>query len=168
LAKYYTAIGPIDYPIEIQETLIKIGAFLASEKYTLRSGASEGFEYTIESGCNKAKGAKEIWLPWFKYEDHSSKLRWEQNGWDFISKRKKDWDTLKLTHKIYLARIPHQLLGLNLDEPSKFMLTWSYQGKGAHIFEEALKIAKEYKIPVFDLGDEKGLLKFKKYCKKKL
>jgi hypothetical protein len=59
------------------------------------------------------------------------------------------------------------VLGLDLETPSKFIICWTKNGKGQGGTGQALRIAKEYGIPIFDAGkfgnvDEvrKELMKF--------
>lgn len=51
------------------------------------------------------------------------------------------------------ARNSHQVLGLDLNTPSDFIICWTKGGKGIGGTGQALRIAKAYNIPIFDCGE---------------
>ncbi len=51
------------------------------------------------------------------------------------------------------ARNCHQVLGCDLRTPSDFIICWTKNGKGLGGTGQALRIAKEYNIPIFDIGN---------------
>jgi hypothetical protein len=51
-----------------------------------------------------------------------------------------------------MARNCYQMLGLDLKTPVEFVICWTPQGKGAGGTGQALRIARDLKIPIYDLG----------------
>lgn len=51
------------------------------------------------------------------------------------------------------ARNSHQILGWDLNSHSDFVICWTKGGKGNGGTGQAIRIAKDYNIPVFDCGN---------------
>ena len=62
------------------------------------------------------------------------------------------WHILKQGAQKLQARNSHQVLGWDLNTPSKFIICWTEKGKGKGGTGQAIRIAKEYEIPIFDAG----------------
>lgn len=56
-----------------------------------------------------------------------------------------------LTDKLQ-ARNSYQILGLDLNTPSNFVICWTKNGKGSGGTGQAIRIARAYNIPIFDAG----------------
>lgn len=56
---YYAGVGSRETPQDILNTMYKIGKYLASKGYTLRSGGAIGADTAFENGCDSVKGEKE-------------------------------------------------------------------------------------------------------------
>jgi cell division GTPase FtsZ len=54
------------------------------------------------------------------------------------------------------ARNAMIVLGKNLDDPVDFIICWTPGGTGSGGTGQALRIARAYGIPVYDLGDKNG------------
>lgn len=50
------------------------------------------------------------------------------------------------------ARNSHQVLGKDLNTPASFIICYTPKGKGTGGTGQALRIAKDYNIPIFDAG----------------
>lgn len=163
--KYFAGIGSRATPPDILLKMQEIAKFLTQKGYVLRSGGAEGADKNFEIGCDAVGGEKEIYLPWLGFNENKSQLEWEQADWDVAAKFHPNWDNLKLGAKQLMARNTCQL-GINAEVKSEFVVCWTEGGKGGGGTGQALRIARHYKIRIFDLGGGTGLTELRKYCKK--
>lgn len=157
--KYYAGIGARELPTEIYDLMVLIGIWMAEENWILRSGGAKGADTAFETGCDKAKGEKEIFLPQKGYNGNPSQLynipeeayHLANSKWD-LSKRN------QLVKNLY-ARNCQQILGTNLDCPSALVICWTRNGEPIGGTGKAIQIAREFKIPVINLFHQQELLK---------
>lgn len=150
---YYAGIGARKTPKEIQDLFANVGKYLANERFVLRSGGAKGADQAFEKGCDLAKGKKEIYLPWRGFEGSNSPLIVkDKKAFEIAEKFHPYWHNLSEGAKKLQARNSHQILGLDLNTPSKFVICWTEGGKGLGGTGQALRVAKHYKIPIFDAG----------------
>lgn len=155
MAMYYAGIGSRSTPPDVLELMIGIGARLAEQGYVLRSGHAEGADQAFEEG---AGGQAEIYLPWHTFNDdvpvwgkrfvpptHDAMMmaRHHHPAWDRLS---------QAAQKLH-ARNSHQVLGYTLDRPSKFIICWTPGASAKGGTGQAIRIARYYKLRVFDLAD---------------
>ena len=151
--KYYAGIGARATPVYIQDYFRSLAAFLASKGFILRSGAAQGADKAFEVGCDKVSGQKEIYLPWRYFEKSDSNLVVsDPKAYDIAERFHRYWNNLSDGAKKLQARNSHQVLGYALDEPVKFVICWTKDGKGSGGTGQALRIAEFYGIPIFDAG----------------
>ena len=65
------------------------------------------------------------------------------------------WKRMKLNTQKLFARNGHQVLGLNLDLPSDFVICWTKDAEYVGGTRQAMYIADAYSVPVYNLGDKK-------------
>lgn len=150
---YYAGIGSRETPEEIINLMKMMAKHLAKCGITLRSGAAQGADSAFEEGCDEVGGPKEIYLPWKGFQNSKSNL---------IVSHPKAFEYVKEFHpgSHYLsqgamklqARNSHQVLGQDLETPSNFIICYTKKGKGSGGTGQALRLAKEFKIPIFDCG----------------
>ena len=70
----YTGIGSRETPLEYIQLFIRIAEYLASVGYTLRSGGANGADLAFEIGCDNKQGKKEIYIPWYSFNNSDSML----------------------------------------------------------------------------------------------
>lgn len=151
--KYYAGIGSRETPSEILTVFENVARFLVFKGFILRSGHAPGADKAFENGCDKANGKKEIYLPWKNFEGSNSNLIVDNpKAYEIAQKYHPYWHNLKQGARKLQARNSHQVLGLDLEIPSKFIICWTKNGKGSGGTGQALRIAKAYEIPVFDAG----------------
>ena len=166
--KYYSGIGSRSTPPEILDKMRDIAKYLAGKEYTLRSGGADGADEAFEFGCDLVDSDKQIFLPWKNFNGNPSPLLFSKINWDLAEKFHPKWDNLSLPVRQLIARNSAQILGLAHDEPSKFVLCWTEGGKMVGGTSQALRIAKDYNIPIFNFGFKNGVDKFRQYCKNNL
>lgn len=150
---YYAGIGSRETPFEILTMFEKVGIFLANKGFILRSGGAKGADKSFEIGCDQVNGKKEIFLPWRNFEGSDSNLIVDNpKAFEIAEKYHPYWHNLKQGARKLQARNSHQVLGWDLETPSKFVICWTKNGKGQGGTGQGLRIAKVYKIPVFDAG----------------
>jgi hypothetical protein len=150
---YYAGIGSRETPIIILHYFKKLGYYFAQQGYILRSGHAPGADQAFEIGCDNANGQKEIYLPWSGFEGSSSELVVNNSkAFEIAEKFHPYWQNLKQGGQKLQARNSHQVLGLDLNTPSSFIVCWTKNGSGSGGTGQALRIAKAYDIPVFDAG----------------
>lgn len=151
--KYYAGIGARDIPEKYYNLFIKLGMFLAKNRFILRSGAAQGSDKAFETGCVLANGGKEIFLPWEGFESSNSNLIVEnEQAFKIAEQYHPYYNNLKLGAKKLQARNSHQVLGWDLKTPSSFIICYTKDGKGIGGTGQAIRIAKGHHIPVFDCG----------------
>lgn len=159
--KSYAGIGSRDCPKEVFNQIVKTAYWLAMKGYTLRSGGADG--------CDKAKGQKEVYLPWAGFNSSkSAKVVHKKEAFEIAEKYHPRFNTLKDSVKKLQARNSHQVLGEDLGTPCDFVICYTKDGLGNGGTGQALRIAKDYNIPIFDFGKypELGLCReeFKKFA----
>lgn len=179
--KYYTGIGSrhITDPT-IKEIMVKLGYYLALDGWILRSGGAdesdEYFEMGADLACLKTKlKNKIIFLPWKGFNTNPSK--WFNVNTEAILHAKKYliyFDKLKEPTQKLMARNSYQVLGYFLNKPSKFLICWTPDGCKSIIERtketggtgQAISIADDNKIPIFNLKLKEDFIKIKTKLKK--
>lgn len=151
--KYYAGIGSRETPIKVLDFFTKLGKYLAKHDYILRSGHAEGADSAFEYGCVMVNGKKEIFLPWKNFGGSDSNLIVSNpKAYEIAQKYHPYWHNLKDGARKLQARNSHQVLGLDLETYSDFVICWTKNGSGSGGTGQAIRIAKAYDIPVFDAG----------------
>lgn len=162
----YTGIGSRKINDEIISALVLWGKWLGTMGLVLRSGAAAGADHAFESGCNLVNGKKEIYLPWKAFNSSDSDLYYippeafEIAG-DIYGAT---WRFQKAATKKFMARNMMQVMGIGLDEPSKFVICWTPDGcnkkatrtKKTGGTGQAVAYADEMDIPVFNFQQKYG------------
>lgn len=150
---FYAGIGSRETPDEIIELMKQIATHLARKGYTLRSGGAGGADKAFEDGCDKVNGKKEIFLPWPNFENSKSSLVvTNKQAAEIAEKYHPYWENLSQGARKLQARNSCQVLGHNLDSPSRFIICYTKGGKGKGGTGQAIRIARSHNIPIFDCG----------------
>lgn len=166
---YYAGIGSRKTPEEVLQIMEKLGFVLAKKGLILRSGAAEGADSAFENGCDKAKGKKEIYLPWKNFNNSISDLYFEnlpEEATDIAFKYHPNLHRCTYGIIKMMAINSCQVLGKDCNTPSDFVVCYcekdengEYQGGTA----QALRIAEDKNIPIFNLFFKDDLEKLKKF-----
>lgn len=169
MIKLYSGIGSRQTPAEILKVMKLIGVLLAENDWILRSGAAEGADAAFEDGCNKAHGAKEIFLPWKGYNNHGSPLHLDgppcknvkHEAYTLAEKYHPAWNNVSDGAKRLLVRDGFQILGADLQTPVHLVVCWTPSlwrpGIKAGGTAQALRLAHDKGIKMLNLRDEKIL-----------
>jgi hypothetical protein len=160
--KYYAGIGSRETPKDIMEMMSNISTHLSSKQYTLRSGGAPGADSAFDIGDI----SKEIFLPW----DGFGNL-WRDDISYFVPENIHEELVMKYHPAKYLkpsvmklmSRNVNQILGLNLKSPVDFVVCWTKDGKASGGAGQAVRIANDYRIPVYNLKNKSDIEKFKEF-----
>ncbi len=154
---YYAGIGSRETPKDICLYMTAIAKRLASLGYTCNSGGAAGADSAFERG---AVINRQIFLPWdgFNGKDitNMNKLH---NTFDYsvppfnhelVEKYHPKSSALSDAGWKFMSRNSYQVLGKDLKTPVEFVLCWTKDGKSSGGTGQALRIAKDYNIPIFN------------------
>ncbi len=152
---FYTGVGSRTTPGAILDLMTRAAHHLALLGYTLRSGHAHGADQAFERG---AGGYAELYLPWPAFASdtplrgvvQSSPAR---QAMPIAALHHPAWGRLDDPARLLHARNVHQVLGRDLNCPSKFLICFTPGGTGSGGTGQAIRIARAYSVPVFDLGD---------------
>ena len=152
--KYYTGIGSRETPTDILEIMSRIARNLDIHGYTVRSGGAGGADSAFDLKTNAA----EIFLPWNSFNGHyTDNKRYFVPELDLASKFVEKYHPApkKLSAAGYklMARNSFQVLGQDLKTPSRFIICWTPDGKMVGGTSQALRIAIDNKIKIYNLAD---------------
>jgi hypothetical protein len=158
--KVYTGIGSRETPGEILRTMTSIAQRLSNLGWTLRSGNAPGADQAFALGTEPTQ--QHIFLPWPTFEADFLEtwgivpiMRRPGPGAEKIAERfHPRWASLGNGARMLHARNVHQILGPNAEDPivTKFVICWTPGGEGGGGTGQALRIARSYGVPIFDLA----------------
>lgn len=142
---YYTLVGSRKTPKDIMELMVKFAEKGCSFGYIGRSGGAEGSDSCLEDGVKSFRdkinlaptnGSEfmEIYLPWKDFNGRDSSmsgyytLPWMDNKYGaekIASEIHPAWDKCSQGAKKLHSRNIYQLLGRDLNTPSRFILCWA-------------------------------------------
>lgn len=140
----YAGIGARKTPDKVLNVMTAIGMTHAGYGFTLRSGGAKGADEAFEHGARIMNGGK---VESFSAEDSERNPEWI----DHAAKFHPNWSSCSAIAMQLHARNSAILLGENLDKPVDFVVCWTNGGLVIGGTGQALRIAKAYNIPVFNL-----------------
>jgi len=157
-----------DFPIEIKDKLVKYIHQLLTRGYTIRVNADDKSMY--EQLSNLGPNI-EFYIPWKNFNEIESKHYFNHDIHKKIAQENfPAWDKIPDVIKSMLARNVRMILGDKLNSSMFFLLTWSEDGAltssecgpktGKSSF--LIKVASRYKLPLFNIGNEKSLRSFER------
>jgi len=152
--RYYSGIGSRKTPKEIIPTIEEIATLLGEKGYTLRSGGADGADTFFEDYSNN----KEIYLPWKGFNNNESELYLENMNPEIVNKAEEiskkfhpRWNSLNKAGRSLMTRNVFQVLGDDLKTPVDFVVCWTETGKIEGGTGQAMRIARNMGIPIFNL-----------------
>jgi len=148
------------------EVMRSVGRLLGKKGWTLRSGGAEGADSAFERGADDARGQKEIYLPKARFFGRTdgidaSRLDQHRRALQIAEEHHPNWAALSFVARLLMARNCHQVLGEDLQAPSRFVLCWAPSpvvDQAGRVIDtrggtgQAVRIAVANGIPVFHLG----------------
>ena len=153
----YAGIGSRETPLSVLEDMQHIAFQLGSMNWILRSGGALGADTAFEYGCNHAGGPKEIYIPWAGFQGRKDAIvgAEQPNFPDALflaSNFHPAWDRCRASARALHARNGYQILGKSLTQKADCVICWTRNASGTGGTGQALRIAKHFNIPIFDLG----------------
>lgn len=149
---YYAGIGSRETPEDVMGQMTKVAAFLCRKGYWLRSGGAEGADVAFENGVFNDN--KQIFLPWPRFNNNGSKFIEPTEAAIKIAKKyHPKWDVLTKRGKLLISRNTHQVLGPDCNNKSEFIICWTKDGLASGGTGQAIRIAKDLLIPVYNMGN---------------
>lgn len=137
----YAGIGSRETPGDILDVMYRLGDFFSRKKFILRSGHAKGADRAFEHG--EKYGRKEIFV--------AAQSPYHPRWYEHAAKFHPAWERCSPWAQDLHARNSGIMLGENLDSPVDFVVCWTKDGKASGGTGQALRIAKEYNIPVYNL-----------------
>lgn len=163
--RYYAGIGSRETPPGVKPMIDEVSSFLSKMGFILRSGAAPGADTMFEEAC---QGGKEIYLPWKGFNKSESDLFLDSMDPQLIAKAREiaskfhpNWKGLSEAAKKLMTRNTFQILGKDLNTPVSFVVCWTRGGTINGGTGQAMRIARDLKIPIFNLYHKDSIHKIK-------
>ena len=141
---YYAGIGSRATPPDILNLMSKLARKFSRQGYILRSGGAKGADTAFHAGVIDVCGEAEIFTV-----QHAT-----PESLEMAEKYHPNWSACSEYAKQLHARNGMIILGRHLDNPVKFVICWTPEGKITGGTGQALRIAADYKISVRNLAIE--------------
>ncbi len=159
-SRIYAGIGSRQTPATVLDTMARIGRAMARHGWTLRSGAADGADTAFEAGAEQERGARQIWLPWPRFNGRTADGAATRVGInnqanrDLARQSHPAWHVLRDAVQKLMVRTVHQVLGPEpgSSPPSDVVICWTPDGAGEGGTGMAIRLAERHGIPVVDLG----------------
>lgn len=152
----YAGIGSRETPDNILALMRGIARMLAERGYTLRSGGAEGADQAFEY-ATPVLVQMEIFIPWNGFNGKPDTMRLTEHeiatARSIAEKYHPNWLACKDAVKKLHTRNVCQVLGRGCDSPSKFIVCWTRDGKATGGTGQALRIAEDRGIKIYNLHD---------------
>jgi hypothetical protein len=162
--KYYAGIGSRETPFSLEPLIKDIAERCEYLGYTLRSGGAVGADTMFADYTMK----KDIYLPYDNYNKQKRLINTDEyfdEAYAIAEKYHPNWSKCSAVAKLMHTRNVHQILGTDLKTPSDFVICWTKDGKASGGTGQAIRIAKGYGIPVYNLKNEEDIEKLKLFIK---
>lgn len=155
--RFYAGIGSRETPQNILLLMAWIGEKLSQRGYVLRSGGAQGADKFFASEVSEH--LKEIFIPWKGFQEEingivSIDLPTYEQAKKIAESFHPAWERCSSGAKKLLTRNVYQILGRRLNEPVDFIICWTKDGKASGGTGQAIRIAENINIPVYNLKDE--------------
>jgi hypothetical protein len=151
---FYAGIGARATPPEVLKHMTTVANNLYHSGFILRSGGAAGADSAFEAGVEDPDKA-EIYLPWRGFNGNKSyRHDISSAALEMAEKYHPAWNRCSPAARKFHARNCYQLLGLGLDTPVRFVLCWTPGGAMAGGTGQALRIAVDYGIRIFNMASD--------------
>ena len=176
----YTGVGARDCPNKMLGVMQDMAFKLSQEGWVLRSGGARGADTAFEIGAlnSFSEEVPEIYLPWAGFNEHTSTSvgviisphldRWGE-AQRIAQRIHPAWNKLSPAARTLHSRNCFQVLGEDLNTPSKFLVCWAKtdtQGVPVGGTRTAYVLAQERCIPCFNLIFEETLCRIQRWIDK--
>jgi len=168
----YAGIGSRRTPSHVRELMRSLGMHFALNGWTLRSGGASGADAAFEYGCDKAKGEKEIYLPWQEFRSNPSPFfNVTESAINMARKYHSSWNSLTDKAKKLHGRNSYQVLGYYLIDPCDLIICYAGDCCETHADRSistggtgtAISIGDNHKIPIINLARKDSIERLEQY-----
>lgn len=153
---YYAGIGSRTSPTSVCHDMTDIARIL-SEKFVLNSGGAGGADNAFELG---AGDRKQIFLPYDGFNGRKADGKQfivltgevEKTAKKLAEKYHPAWKSCGFAARRFHTRNVPQVLGIDLNTPVQFVIAYTERGLMKGGTAQAMRIAKDKDIPIFNLG----------------
>lgn len=167
MKKTYAGIGSRETPDDICLFMCRVAKVLEAKGYTLRSGGAGGADMSFEYGVSDLANM-EIYLPWEGFNDCRHGIVPSKHMFDkateLAEKYHPAWNKCSSGAKKLLSRNMFQILGPDLNDPCSMVICWTKDGKASGGTGQALRLAEDYKIPIYNIRNKEDLKKVASMC----
>lgn len=152
--RYYSGVGSRDTPQVILNDMKEIARVLRDAGYVLNSGGAGGADSAFEFG---AGDLKQIFLPYDGFngrrvDDVHFFMPDNPAAKKIAAKYHPNWNRCGFAAKRFHTRNSYQVLGMDLKTPVDFVICYTEGGLLKGGTAQAMRIAKDHDIPIFNLG----------------
>lgn len=175
---YFTLVGSRDTPEDSCEILEHMAAYLAIFKgdWIGRSGGANGADSALETSLLKVPHMMEVYLPWTNFNDRvagrrshwidTPKLTNYQEAMLIAEDTHPAWDRCSRGARALHTRNVYQVLGKDLNTPSKILICWAVPTKDGVKggTNTAVQLAKKYGchiLNIYGMDDNTAMSKLK-------
>lgn len=181
MARFYTGVGSRKTPWYICNIMTTLASILESQNFILRSGGAEGADQAFEKGVSNPDN-KMSFLEQALFVENGKNILYlkeqiqEARIYIFNNNIHSIWLRLPEKHKSMHTRNIFQVLGLDMNEPSKFTVCWT-PDKAKKLNDTSRKTggtgtaigtSSHNNIPVYNLACKDDLNKILNYIYKKI
>jgi hypothetical protein len=165
MSHYYTGVGSRQTPSEVLKVMQELAKYLAKRGLVLRSGAANGADTAFEEGCDSIDPhRKQIFVPWKGFNGRAGfetgvVLRidpeCQTKAAEIASHIHPAWERLSQGAKTLHTRNVYQVLGPDVQTPSRFLVCWAPVGKNEEPkggTRTAVMIARQAGIRTYNLA----------------
>ena len=169
---FYTGVGSRETPKEICDLITRVAAKLSSLGWVVRTGGAQGADEAFLAGCN---GRTENFIPWKGFGQYGGQIPNLDANWQHLQqipdlnpmiyrRETRSLDKYKGFWKLQ-ARNVSQVLGLNLDSPSKFCILYAPVTSTGVTggTNTAYQVAMANGVECFNLCDPAVVARFEKF-----
>ena len=159
--KYYAGIGSRITPPETLTAMRSAAKAMVKAGAVLRTGGSTGADQAFFDGLTDIQGKDpdllEIYPPYngfngFQFDGKVVFGPPTKEARLMAKKYHPNWGMLGDLGRDFHARNCYQVLGFDLKTPADFIICWTPNGKPVGGTAQAIRIAEEHNIPVFNLA----------------
>lgn len=150
--RYYAGIGSRETPPEVLELMTSVARALQAAGWRLRSGGADGADSAFAQGAGPDA---DIYLPWPGFNNVNDGIACGDVPWmrAIAETFHPAWGSCKRGARALHTRNVAQVLGHVIDGPrSEMVICWTRNGSGQGGTGQAIRIARHYGVPVFDLA----------------
>lgn len=157
-AMFYTGVGSRETPFGVRVDMIDLAKSLRIMGFKLRSGGADGADGAFDHG---ARPDSHIYFPWpgFNGLINCRLARPTTAAYNMAAMLHPTWERLSTGARALHARNCHQVLGDDLQTPSRFLVAWTPDGcvdaatrtRKTGGTATAIVLAAKHNVPVFNL-----------------